>query len=167
MRCCVVFGATLRLLVINISSSSPAFNTSAYYQRCVIITCEMVAVVLQRPCWQHLACYSINTALKPDIDSKSRFLPTPPAFDAPVRAVPVRVLLCCLAWKNKNDGSTRRWKYFNDMFVSFDTIHEREGHTDTAWWHRLRLCIASHGKNVAILHRLMATSWKRMVAMQH
>jgi len=28
-------------------------------------------------------------ALKPDIGSESRFLPTPPAFDAPVRGVPV------------------------------------------------------------------------------
>jgi len=35
MRCSVVFDVTLRLLVINISSSSPAINTAAYYQRCV------------------------------------------------------------------------------------------------------------------------------------
>ena len=35
MRCSVVFGVTLRLLVINISSSSPAINTAAYYQRCI------------------------------------------------------------------------------------------------------------------------------------
>ena len=35
MRCSVVFGVTLRLLVINISSSSLAINTAAYYQRCV------------------------------------------------------------------------------------------------------------------------------------
>ena len=61
MRCSVVFGVTLRLLVINISSSSPAINTAAYYQRCVI-TCETVAVVHQRPRWQHLACCSVNTS---------------------------------------------------------------------------------------------------------
>ena len=35
MRCSVVFGVTLRLLVINISSSSLAINTTAYYRRCV------------------------------------------------------------------------------------------------------------------------------------
>jgi len=35
MRCSVVFGVTLRLLVINTSSSSPAIKTAAYYQRCV------------------------------------------------------------------------------------------------------------------------------------
>ena len=60
MRCSVVFGVTLRLLVINISSSSPAVNTVAYYQRCVT-TCETVAVVHRRPCLQHLAYCSINT----------------------------------------------------------------------------------------------------------
>ena len=44
MHCSVVFGVTLRLLVIiiNTSSSSPAINTAAYYQRCVI-TCKTVA----------------------------------------------------------------------------------------------------------------------------
>jgi len=43
MRGSVVFGVTLWLLVINISSSSPAINIAAYYQRCAI-TCETVAV---------------------------------------------------------------------------------------------------------------------------
>jgi len=43
------------------------------------------------------------------------------------------------------------------MFISFDTIHERDGHTDrhtdTAWRHRPRLCIASRGKNRLILKK--------------
>jgi len=60
MRCSVVYGVTSRLLVINISSSSPAINTTASYQRCVI-TCETVAVVHWRPCWQNLACCSANS----------------------------------------------------------------------------------------------------------
>jgi len=60
MRCSVVFGVTLRLLVINISSSSPAINTAAYYQRCVT-TCETVVVVHRRPCLQHMAYCSVNT----------------------------------------------------------------------------------------------------------
>ena len=83
MRCSVVFGVTLRLLVINISSSSPAINTAAYYQRCVI-TCETVAVH-RRPRLQHLPVAALTQAVKPDIGSESRFLLTPPAFDAPVR----------------------------------------------------------------------------------
>jgi len=53
MRCSVVFDITFKHLVINILSSSPAINTAAYYQRCVI-TCETVAVVHRRPCLQHL-----------------------------------------------------------------------------------------------------------------
>ena len=60
MRCSVVFGVMLRLLVINVSSSSAAINTAAYYQRCVT-TCEMVAVVHLRPRLQHLAYCRINT----------------------------------------------------------------------------------------------------------
>jgi len=60
MRCSVVFGVTLRLLVINISSSSPAINTATYYQRCVT-ACSTVAVVHRRPCLQHLACCIVNT----------------------------------------------------------------------------------------------------------
>jgi len=36
---------------------------------------------------------------------------------------------------------------FEDIYIRFDTIHERDGHTDTAWRHRQRLCIASRCKN--------------------
>ena len=36
----------------------------------------------------------------PGVGSESRFLPTPPAFDAPVRGVPVGILSCCLVVKN-------------------------------------------------------------------
>ena len=89
MHCSVVFVVKLRFLVINISSSSPAINTAAYCQRCVI-TCETVAVVHRRPRLQHLPVAALTQAVKPDIGSESRFLPTSPAFDAPVmgRGVP-------------------------------------------------------------------------------
>jgi len=60
MGCSVVFGVTLRLLVINISSSSPEINTATYYQRCVT-TCETVAVVHRQLCLQHLTSCNINT----------------------------------------------------------------------------------------------------------
>jgi len=62
MRCSVVFGVTLRLLVINLSSSSPAINTAAYYQRCVI-TCDTLAVVHRL---QHLPVAASTCAVKPD-----------------------------------------------------------------------------------------------------
>jgi len=35
------------------------------------------------------------------VGSESRFLPTPPAFDAPVRGVRVGILLCRLAGKTR------------------------------------------------------------------
>ena len=81
--------------VINISSSSPAINTAAYYQRCVI-TCDTLAVVHRRPRLQYLPVAALTQAVKPDIDSESRLLPTPPAFDAPVRGVPVVIFLVVL-----------------------------------------------------------------------
>ena len=64
MRCSVVLGVTLKLLVINISSSSPAINTAAYYQRCVI-TCDTLAVHRQ-PRLQHLPVAALTQAVKPD-----------------------------------------------------------------------------------------------------
>ena len=40
-------------------------------------------------------------AAKPDIRPESRFLPTPPAFDAPVRGVSVGISTSRLAWKTR------------------------------------------------------------------
>ena len=58
-----------------------------------------VAVIHRRPCLKHLAWQ----AVKPDIGSESRFLPTTPAFDAPLGGgwgVPVGILSCRLVWEN-------------------------------------------------------------------
>jgi len=127
MRCSVVFGVTLKLLVIYISSSSPAIITAAYYQRCVI-TCDTVAVVHRRPRLQHTVA-ALTQAVKPDICSESRFLLTPPAFDAPLGGLPSEY--CYAVWH----GKTRMaWlpdeEKFDDMFIRFDTTHERDRRTD-------------------------------------
>jgi len=42
-------------------------------------------VLHRRPRLQHLSVAALTQAVKPDIGSESRFLPTLPAFDAPVR----------------------------------------------------------------------------------
>jgi len=145
MRCSVVFGVTLRLLVINISSFSLAIITAAYYKRCVI-TCETVAVH-RRPRLQHLPVAALTQAIKPDICSESRFLPIPPAFDAPVRGRRSRPSEYCYAvWH----GNTRMaWPPEGEKILMIylfvltwstnvtDTRTDRQ--TDTAWRHRPRL----------------------------
>jgi len=130
MRCSVVFGVTLRLLVINISSFSLAVNTAAYYQR-YITTCGTVAVVHRRRCWQHLPIAGLTAGSeKPDVGSESRFLPTTPAFDAPFRGVPVKLLLGRLPQKKKLEWCGYPMVKKFDMFIRFNRIHERDGHTE-------------------------------------
>ena len=51
---------------------------------------------------------ALTQAVRPDIGSVSRFLPTPHAFGDPVRGVPVGMLLRRLARKNQN-GVAIRW----------------------------------------------------------
>jgi len=119
---------TLRLLVTNISSSSPTINTAAYYQRCVI-TCETVAVH-RRPRLQHLSVAALTQAVKPDIGSESRFLPTPPAFDAPVRGVGFPSEYCYAVWHGKLEWrGYPTVKKIDDMFIRFDMIHDLIGVT--------------------------------------
>jgi len=53
VKCAVLLSLAWRWGFLSFSSSSPAINTAAYYQQCVI-TCE-------RPRLQHLAYCSVNT----------------------------------------------------------------------------------------------------------
>ena len=70
MRCSVVFGVTLRLLVINISSSSPAIITtvSQLARRWPWSTGDRV--------YNAWPVSSLTQAVKPDIGSESQFMPT-------------------------------------------------------------------------------------------
>jgi len=52
---------------------------------------------LRRPRLQHLPVAALTQAVKPDIGSESQFLPTPPAFEVPVRGNAVGILLWRLA----------------------------------------------------------------------
>jgi len=62
MCCSVVFDVTLRLLVINISSSSPA-NTAAYYQT-ICHNLRAVAVVHRRPCYNTWPVAALTTSIQ-------------------------------------------------------------------------------------------------------
>jgi len=128
MRCSVVFSVTLRLLVIIISSSSPAVNTAAYYQRCVT-TCETVPWSTGNRLYITWPVAALAQAVKPG--SESRFLPTTPAFGAPFRG---RGFSSSdyphLVWYGK---TTMVWlpdseKKFENIFICFDRMYERDRH---------------------------------------
>ena len=101
IKCCsVVFGVTLRLLVVNISSTSAVNNKRrAYYQRLCHNLSRFGGDMLTTP--------SRGRSVDSSKISESRFLPTPSAFDVPARGVPVRILPCRLVRKNYNGLATR------------------------------------------------------------
>ena len=96
-------------------TSSPAYKvepvTNTSSSSCVQTTDDGRRGVLdarRRPSRLYYSHFTTRTvdnsvdlyAAKPDIRPESRVLPTPPAFDAPVRGVPVGISPACLVWKN-------------------------------------------------------------------
>ena len=73
--------------------------------------------------------------MNPDIGSESRFLPTPPALDAPVRGVPVGILSCRLVWEKLEWLGYPMVKDFEDMFIRLDRMYGRDRRTDTQTQH--------------------------------
>ena len=83
IKCCsVVFDVTLRLLVINTSSSSPVKNKRHRLSVSSVINFprSVTAVCIAFNSWTVTAC---DGAIR-YIACESQFLPTPSAFDAPV-----------------------------------------------------------------------------------
>jgi len=76
---------------------------------------------------EHFTAY----AVKPDIGSESQFLPTPSAFDAPIRGVPVGILF---GTKEIEWLGYPTVKIFLKIFIRFDTftnVTDRQTHTQT------------------------------------
>ena len=133
MRCSVVFSVTLRLLVINILSSSPAVNTAAYYQRCVT-TCETVAVVHRQPCLQH----QNRDFCLPHLHST----PHLGGGGSRRRIIPISFGIEKLEWC----GYTMVKKF--RKYLCFHRMYERDRHTDRqTGGHRItaKAALAQHG----------------------
>ena len=83
-------------------------------------------------CLAECALLTITVSqIERDICWQSSFFSYPFTFDAPVTGgVPVGIAPPRLVWKNENGLPTRQWKFFEDMFIRFDVIHERDGRTD-------------------------------------
>jgi len=90
------------------------------------------------------------TAAKPGICLESRFLPTPPAFNAPVRGglrlnIAIPFGMEKLEWLGY-PMVKKFWRYVYSFSRNSRNVTNRR--TDTACRHRPRLCIASRGKNL-------------------
>ena len=70
-------------------------------------------------------------AAKPDIRPESRFLPTLLAFDTPFRGFPSEHRHRVWYGKTRMVWLPDGEKNFEDIFIRFDMIHERDRHTDT------------------------------------
>ena len=77
---------------------------------------------------------ALQNAVKPDIGSESRFLPTLPAFDAPVRGGGFPSEYC------HDFGTEKEWWVYTTVKKSLMICtNVTDGRTDTAWQHRPRL----------------------------
>ena len=126
----VVFGVTLRLLVIHFvvvshhQQTRPLTSDQCYNSpwsvaaKCIAPTAGTLhSTQYQRYAGRAPPATLLITpgllqrqqqALKPDIGSESRFQPTPPAFDATVRGVRIGISPPRLVRKNQNGVATRR-----------------------------------------------------------
>jgi len=82
-------------------------------------------------------------AVKPDIGTELRFLPTPPwhlHWTPRLGGIPVGILPCCMVWKTRmvwvTDGE-KLWRYVYGR--DGQTDRQTDTQTDTARRHRLRL----------------------------
>ena len=69
-------------------------------------------------------------AVQPDIGSESRFQPTPPVFDAPIRGVSRRNIAMMFGMEKLERLGYMPMKIFCIYVIRFDRMYERGGWTD-------------------------------------
>jgi len=155
MRCSVVFGVTLRLLVINVfvvfSRKTPPLTTSDVSQLAVRLTCSTSDSVDNT--WL-VAAFTARTKARYRLRIAISAYPT--CIRRPVRGVPSKCRHPVWYGKTKMvwlpDGekisTTCLFVLTWSTNVTDTQIDRRtDGQTDTAWRHRPLLCIALRGKN--------------------
>jgi len=153
MRCSVVFGVTLRLLVINISSSSPIINTAAYCQRCVI-TCGVVHSTGD-PVDNTLHVAALTASIKARYRLRIAISAYPICIRRPrygCRSRSIAIVWYAntkMVWIPDGEKSPRIWVLdLTECTNVTDTHTHTHGDTHTASWQCIgRAYIASHEKN--------------------
>jgi len=105
-----------------------------------------MAMVHRWPCWQHLPVAAL-TACRYRLRIAISAYPT--CIRRPIRGVPVVISRCRFIWKKNQKGvAIRWWKIFEDTFIHFDRMYERDTHTQTQHDDIGRACTASSGKQL-------------------
>jgi len=98
-----------------------------------VADCHILSFVVGK-CFSHFTRPAIFDSQL--LDQNRNFCLYPTCILPPLGGVPVGISPPRLVWKNYNGVATRWLKNFEDTFIRFDMIHERDkqtaGQTDTA-----------------------------------
>jgi len=135
----VVFSVTLRLFVVNISSSSPAINKLRRLLPAISVTTCGIVVRRRRvyntwPVAVLTACSEARYRLRITISAYPTCIRRP-RYGGSRRNIAMPFGREKLEWC----GYPIMWKNCEDMFICFDRMYDCDGQTDTAWWLRPRL----------------------------
>jgi len=129
IKCCsVVFGVTLKLLIINISPSFPAINK---HRRLLPAKCHNLWVGGPTASyWQHLAGSSVNSTHWSQILAQNRDFCLPHLHSTPPLGG-FTTEYCYTVWYEKLEWCGYHVvKFFWRYVIRFDRMYERDRHTD-------------------------------------